>query len=34
TKQYIGLAERAVYRVYFKNCSSKYLDVKTEYKYE
>ncbi|HEH2048502.1 TPA: extracellular adherence protein Eap/Map [Staphylococcus aureus] len=32
TKHDIGLAERAVYKVYFKNGSSKYVDLKTEYK--
>ncbi|HDD3528606.1 TPA: extracellular adherence protein Eap/Map [Staphylococcus aureus] len=32
TKHGIGLAERAVYKVYFKNGSSKYVDLKTEYK--
>ncbi|HAR4430167.1 TPA: extracellular adherence protein Eap/Map [Staphylococcus aureus] len=34
TKHDIGLAERAVYKVYFKNGSSKYVDLKTEYKDE
>ncbi|HDG8297178.1 TPA: extracellular adherence protein Eap/Map [Staphylococcus aureus] len=34
TKHDIGLAERAVYKVYFKNSSSKYVDLKTEYKDE
>ncbi|HCW7194987.1 TPA: extracellular adherence protein Eap/Map [Staphylococcus aureus] len=34
TKHDIGLAERAVYKVYFKNGSSKYIDLKTEYKDE
>ncbi|HDA0076782.1 TPA: extracellular adherence protein Eap/Map [Staphylococcus aureus] len=32
TKHDIGIAERAVYKVYFKNGSSKYVDLKTEYK--
>ncbi|CAC6832496.1 TPA: extracellular adherence protein Eap/Map [Staphylococcus aureus] len=32
TKHDIGLAEHAVYKVYFKNGSSKYVDLKTEYK--
>ncbi|HFE5404458.1 TPA: extracellular adherence protein Eap/Map [Staphylococcus aureus] len=32
TKHDIGLVERAVYKVYFKNGSSKYVDLKTEYK--
>ncbi|HGO2081568.1 TPA: MAP domain-containing protein, partial [Staphylococcus aureus] len=32
TKHDIGLAERAVYKVYFKNGSSKYVELKTEYK--
>ncbi|HDD7900149.1 TPA: extracellular adherence protein Eap/Map, partial [Staphylococcus aureus] len=32
TKHDIGLAERAVCKVYFKNGSSKYVDLKTEYK--
>ncbi|HCX9104827.1 TPA: MAP domain-containing protein, partial [Staphylococcus aureus] len=32
TKHDIGLAERAVYKVYFKNGSSKYVDLKTKYK--
>ncbi|HCD2229806.1 TPA: extracellular adherence protein Eap/Map [Staphylococcus aureus] len=34
TKHDIELAERAVYKVYFKNGSSKYVDLKTEYKDE
>ncbi|HHM3696335.1 TPA: extracellular adherence protein Eap/Map [Staphylococcus aureus] len=34
TKHDIGVAERAVYKVYFKNGSSKYVDLKTEYKDE
>ncbi|HGO3395493.1 TPA: extracellular adherence protein Eap/Map [Staphylococcus aureus] len=34
TKHDIGLAERAVYKVYFKNGSSKYVYLKTEYKDE
>ncbi|WP_436411345.1 extracellular adherence protein Eap/Map [Staphylococcus aureus] len=34
TKHDIGLAECAVYKVYFKNGSSKYVDLKTEYKDE
>ncbi|HDE8850066.1 extracellular adherence protein Eap/Map [Staphylococcus aureus] len=32
TKHDIGLAERAVYKVYFKDGTSKYVDLKTEYK--
>ncbi|HDK9019928.1 TPA: extracellular adherence protein Eap/Map [Staphylococcus aureus] len=34
TKHDIELAERVVYKVYFKNGSSKYVDLKTEYKDE
>ncbi|HHX0094320.1 TPA: extracellular adherence protein Eap/Map [Staphylococcus aureus] len=34
TKHDIELAERAAYKVYFKNGSSKYVDLKTEYKDE
>ena len=32
TKHDIGLAERAVYKVYFKNGSSKYVDLKLSIK--
>ena len=34
TKHDIGLAERAVYKVYFKNGSSKYVDLKLSIKIE